>query len=403
MTLDERWMRLALDIAEMGRGQTDPNPLVGAVVVKDGLVVGQGAHLKAGHPHAEVNALQMAGEMAQAATIYVTLEPCNHHGRTPPCTEAIIDSGIHRVVIATVDHDARTHTQGIARLQNAGIDVTVGVLESLAIQQNRAFFHRVDTNRPLVVYKTAATLSGHVAASSGHSQFVTSDAAREDVQTLRMSHSGIAVGVGTILADDPKLTVRYAMDNTSHPLPAPRQPVRVIFDSHGRTPTTAQLLREPGRTLVIVGETVRRTAPDYLQTLLELDGVEIVVVSEVGSGKVASDNVGSDKVDPDKVNGRVHLGEALRRVAEAGVNSLLVEGGPTLAGALLDNRLIDEVCLYFAPKLLRNGLPMFNGLPTSSMRDSVYLENVSYKPIGDNLRIDATVHYDIDESASVSQ
>ncbi|WAH37879.1 bifunctional diaminohydroxyphosphoribosylaminopyrimidine deaminase/5-amino-6-(5-phosphoribosylamino)uracil reductase RibD [Alicyclobacillus dauci] len=368
MGIDEWFMQMALDIARVSVGQTSPNPNVGAVVVKDGRVVGQGAHLYAGGPHAEVHALRMAGEGAQGATIYVTLEPCNHHGRTPPCTEAIIAAGIRRVVIASVDHDPRTAHGGISRLQDAGLDVTVGILEEQANRMNRVFFHRIDTGRPLVVYKAATTLSGHVAANSGHSRYVTGDAARADVQRMRLEHPSIAVGVQTVLADDPRLTVRGEDGAASE-----RQPVRVVFDSVLRTPTNAAMFREPGQTLILSTAEGVASRPHEADKLRATAGVEVVAITAT--------------------DGRINLVEAMQFLGARGFNSMLLEGGPTLAASFFAERLVDEVRMYVAPKLLANGLPALQGVETSDMGQAIRLSNAVWQQIGEDLRLDATVLY----------
>ncbi|WP_206831391.1 bifunctional diaminohydroxyphosphoribosylaminopyrimidine deaminase/5-amino-6-(5-phosphoribosylamino)uracil reductase RibD [Alicyclobacillus fructus] len=367
MTEDERYMRMALDVARLGEGQTSPNPMVGCVVVHDGLIVGQGAHLEAGTPHAEVHALRMAGERARGATLYVTLEPCNHHGRTPPCTDAILAAGVRRVVVAALDVDPRTAGLGVNRLRDAGIEVEVGVLEKEARDLNRHFFHRVRTGRPYVIYKVAMTLSGHVAASSGHSQYVTGPAARVDVHRLRQIIPAIGVGVGTVLADNPELTARDLAAGTRRD----RQPLRVVFDTHLRTPPTARLLAAPGRTLILTSHRAART--EAAARLIDRGGVRVVPVSER--------------------DGRLHLDEALRAVAEEGANALLLEGGPTLASALLQMRLIDEVRVYLAPKLLAGGLSALQGAVTQSMSEAAELHDVSIEWLDDDLVLTGRVRY----------
>ncbi len=367
MTEDERYMRMALEVARLGEGQTSPNPMVGAIVVNGGRVVGQGAHLMAGTPHAEVHALRMAGDAAQGATLYVTLEPCNHHGRTPPCTDAILATGVRRVVVAALDVDPRTAGLGVKRLQEAGIEVTVGVLEAEARELNRHFFHRVTTGRPYVVYKVAMTLSGHVAASSGHSQYVTGLAAREDVHRLRQIIPAIGVGVGTILADDPELTARDLAAGTRRD----RQPLRVVFDTRLRTPPTARLLTAPGRTLLLTSE--RMAFSPAASRLAAQGDVRIAPVPER--------------------DGHLELHAALSAIAAEGANALLVEGGPTLASALLKSRLIDEIRVYLAPKLLAGGLPAFAGAFTQGMAEAVELHGVRSEWVGDDLVVTGRVHY----------
>lgn len=372
MNVDEYWMQKALDCAQIAGGQTSPNPLVGAVVVRDGWVVGQGAHLRAGGPHAEVHALRMAGELAKGATIYVTLEPCHHFGRTPPCTEAIVAAGIRKVVVAVADRDPRTANLGVAFLREAGIEVEIGVLREEAKRINRAFFHRVDTGRPLIVYKSAMTLSGHVAASNGRSQYVTGADARADVQRLRQAHPGIAVGVQTVIADDPSLTVRDAGQGDD----IVRQPTRIIFDSHLRMPVNARLLRLPGKTVVITTDAAfeREQFAKTFDLAADSDNFAMIPVPEL--------------------NGRIDLDAACQMLASReGLNSVLLEGGPTLAAAFFERRLVDEARIYLAPKLLTHGLVQLAGAGTSDMSDAIELVDARVTEVGEDFRIDANVKY----------
>ncbi|HXG16876.1 MAG TPA: bifunctional diaminohydroxyphosphoribosylaminopyrimidine deaminase/5-amino-6-(5-phosphoribosylamino)uracil reductase RibD, partial [Calidithermus sp.] len=245
---DERFMRRALALAERARGLTSPNPLVGAVVVRDGQVVGEGFHEAAGRPHAEVAALEAAGDRARGATLYVTLEPCVHQGRTPPCLPRLLASGVARVVVAATDPDPRVDGRGVAALQAAGVSVSVGVLGEEAARQNRAFFTAMRYGRPLVTLKAAATLDGRIADVHGRSRWITGEAARREAHRLRSEHDAIVVGIGTVLSDDPALTVRLGR-------PWPREPWRVVLDALGRTPPTARVLTAatPARALIAVG------------------------------------------------------------------------------------------------------------------------------------------------------
>lgn len=365
MQMDETFMHMALDLAERGRGQTAPNPLVGAVVVKDGYIVGQGAHLRAGTPHAEVHAIEMAGDQAQGATIYVTLEPCRHFGRTPPCTQKIISSGITRVVTAALDVDPRTAGLGVRELRDAGIEVVTGVLETEAKKQNQSFFHRMSTGRPWIVYKSAMTLSGHVAANSGHSQYVTGDTARQDVQRLRHAHEAILVGIGTVLADNPRLTVRDEVGEHHS-----RQPTRIIFDSKLRIPLQAQLLSMPGETWICTTAAMRNVALSKVEALEKMAGVHVLGVEQ-----------GCD------VGAHVAIDEALTKLADRGLNSVLLEGGPTLAGSFLAAQRIDEVHVYIAPSLLTNGLPPLSGPRTTAMTEQVRLTDVEWVQVGEDVRV----------------
>ncbi|WP_281173067.1 bifunctional diaminohydroxyphosphoribosylaminopyrimidine deaminase/5-amino-6-(5-phosphoribosylamino)uracil reductase RibD [Alicyclobacillus herbarius] len=364
---DAHFMRLAISLGELGLAQSSPNPSVGAVIVRDGEVVGQGAHLKAGGPHAEVHALRMAGEAANGSTVYVTLEPCSHHGRTPPCADALIAAGVRRVVIACPDVNPQVAGRGIARLREAGIEVVVGVEAAAAKRLHEAFFHTMTHGRPLVVWKTAATLDGYIAATTGHSRYVTSREARQQVQWLRRLHPAIAVGVGTALADDPQLTVRIAPDG------AIRQPLRVVFDSMLRLPPSARLLHESGRTVVY---TTERAPQERVKVLQEAAAspLDVVVLSS-------------------QADGRVPLREALVDLARRGCNSVLVEGGAQLVSALARERLLDKVVYYLAPKLLGGGLPALAGLSPARMDEALTLTDVQVSQVGPDVRVEGRIVY----------
>ncbi len=340
-------------------GQTSPNPAVGAVIVKDGFVVGVGAHLRAGTPHAEIHALRAAGEQANGATAYVTLEPCSHFGRTPPCADALIQAGIRRVVIAVLDPNPLVAGQGVERLRAAGIEVTVGVGKADAQRLNAPFFHWIQTGRPYVVWKTAATADGFTACSNGQSQFVTSAEAREAVQSLRLSLPAIAVGIGTVLADDPALTARPGGEE----VPAERQPLRVVFDTQLRMPVTARLLHLPGRTRIYVGNHVSREQQTAFLQAVQSDAVEVVPVTTQADGHLA-------------------LAAALGHLGESGIHSVLVEGGATLVGALLRDRLVNRLVQFTAPKLLGGGLPTAAGRGAVTMREAIELRDVSWSMAG---------------------
>lgn len=370
---DERYMQFALQLAELGRGQTSPNPLVGAVIVKDGAIVGQGAHLKAGGPHAEIHALRMAGDAARGATIYVTLEPCSHHGRTPPCADALIEAGVARVVFASLDPNPAVRGSGARRLRDAGVEVVEGILASEAEHQNESFRVWVTEKRPFVIWKCAATLDGYIAADSGHSNYVTSEAARDSVQQLRSQVAAIAVGVETVLHDNPRLTVRTsAMGET---ISDQRQPLRVVFDSRLRTPITSDILSEPGETLIYTTDQGCRDAgPEYVSGL-EKSGAAVVPIT----------------ADED---GRVYLPEAFADLAGRGISSLLVEGGSTLVSSLIDRRLIDKVLYYVAPKFMRSGVRAMKGKPTARMAEALVLDRVTYQEVGPDLLVVGYPRYD---------
>lgn len=365
MTADEHFMTLALQVAELGRGQTSPNPLVGAVVVRDGVVIGQGAHLKAGSPHAEVHALRMAGDSARGATVYVTLEPCAHFGRTPPCTEALIAAGVRRVVAACEDPNPEVAGRGFRQLREAGVEVVEGVLTEQAALQNEAYFTWRRFGRPLVTWKCAATLDGYIATHTGDSFYVTSEIARASVHQLRADHDAIAVGIGTVLADDPRLTVRLASAEDRW-LP---QPLRVVFDSQRRLPPAARMLQEPGRTLVYT----TRSGDDAV----------------TGRTDVGSDATGPTWVTlPANDSGRVPLAQALHDLGQRGITSLLVESGGTLASTLMAQGLVDKVVYYLAPKFLGGGLRALDGMNIAEMQHALPLTDIQVTLVGPDVRVE---------------
>ncbi|QGU33931.1 bifunctional diaminohydroxyphosphoribosylaminopyrimidine deaminase/5-amino-6-(5-phosphoribosylamino)uracil reductase RibD [Thermochromatium tepidum ATCC 43061] len=360
-------MAHAIRLAERGRYTTDPNPCVGCVLVRDGRVVGEGWHHRAGEPHAESLALRQAGEEARGATVYVTLEPCSHQGRTPPCADALIGAGVARVVCAMIDPNPRVSGRGIERLRQAGIVVELGCLEAEARALNPGFIKRHEQGRPYVRCKLGASLDGRTALATGESQWITSEAARRDVQRWRARSSAIVTGVGTVLGDDPRLNVRL----TAAELPgmdpeAPvRQPWRVVVDSYWRTPPGARLLGLPGRTLIAGIGPINETA-----TALEAAGAELIRLPEH--------------------NGRVDLVALMTELARREVNEVLLEAGATLAGAAVRAGLIDEILLYQAPCLLGQAARGLFDLPgINTLADRIDLEILEVRHIGVDLRIRA--------------
>lgn len=320
---DRQTMRRALALAELGRYSTPPNPRVGCVIVQGERIVGEGWHRKQGEPHAEPLALSAAGSAARESTVYVTLEPHCYAGHTPPCTAALIDAGVGRVICATLDCNPRVHGEGVRQLRAAGIQVEVGLLESAARALNAGFEKRMRTGMPRVIVKLAASLDGRVALNNGASRWITGAAARAEVQRLRAAAGAILTGIGTVLADDPQLTVRDpAIDLQG------RQPLRVILDTRLRMPATARMLHEDGETLVF-------TAPDRLaeSASLAANGATIIGV-------------------PVDATGRVSLTAVLRELGRRQCNDVLVESGPTLAGHFVESGLLDELVVYTAPMIL---------------------------------------------------
>ncbi|MET4000906.1 bifunctional diaminohydroxyphosphoribosylaminopyrimidine deaminase/5-amino-6-(5-phosphoribosylamino)uracil reductase RibD [Marinobacterium sp. MBR-109] len=364
---DHRYMAYALQLAEQGLYTTDPNPRVGCVLVRDGVVVGEGAHLKAGEPHAEVHALRMAGEQAEGATAYVTLEPCSHHGRTPPCADALVKAGVARVVVAMQDPNPLVAGQGLARIAAAGIDTASGLLELQARRLNPGFISRMGRGRPFVRLKLAASLDGRTAMRSGESQWITGAAARADVQRLRARSSAIVTGVETVLHDNASLTVRAAELGLSPELAeqaAARQPLRVVLDSQLRLPAGAQLLNLPGEILIA--------------TALSQDHPRAAALVQAGARILSLPGA----------EGRVDLSALLSLLAaEYQCNELLLECGATLAGAALQAELVDELVLYMATTLLGSEARPLLELSLDRMAQQQRLKLIDSRMLGDDLRL----------------
>ena len=316
-------MTLALRLAEQGLYSTQPNPRVGCVIVKNNQIIGQGAHLKAGEPHAEVYALREAGAEAKDADVYVTLEPCSHHGRTPPCVDALIAAGVKRVVVAMQDPNSLVAGNGIKRLQAHGIEVETGLLESEVLALNPGFISRMTHNMPYLRTKIATSLDGKTALNNGKSQWITGEAARLDVQRWRAQSCAIITGVGTVLTDNPRLNVR--LDNIN------RQPIRVIVDSKLQTPLNCKML-----------DTIT----------LQTSPVLIAYASDAHNQASGLSAAGAELLHLPDVNGRVDLTALLSILAERGINEVLLEAGQGLNGAFLQASLIDEFIFYYAPKLM---------------------------------------------------
>jgi diaminohydroxyphosphoribosylaminopyrimidine deaminase / 5-amino-6-(5-phosphoribosylamino)uracil reductase len=353
---DALFLDATIALAERGLYTTTPNPRVGCLLVRDGRVIGRGWHQRAGGPHAEVAAIAAAQEPIAGATCYVSLEPCAHHGRTPPCADALIAAGLARVVVAAVDPNPRVAGQGIARMRAAGINVDV--LERPAARElNIGFFKRMTMQRPWVRLKVAASLDGRTAMASGESQWITGAAARADVQYWRARSCAVVTGIGTVLADDARLNVRadeYAVDGVI------RQPLRVVVDSQLRTPTSARMLQVPGSTLFAAAA----PTPAMVQRM-----------RDAGADVFAS---GGQRVDVDAL-----LGELARR----GANEVLVEAGPTLTGEMLRLGLWDEAVVYLAPKLLGRTARPFAELSIGRLADALTSDVVALDKIGDDVRI----------------
>ncbi|MBG9736090.1 bifunctional diaminohydroxyphosphoribosylaminopyrimidine deaminase/5-amino-6-(5-phosphoribosylamino)uracil reductase RibD [Paenibacillus alvei] len=354
---DELYMQLALDMAERVLGQTDVNPAVGCVIVKEGRVVGLGAHLRRGEGHAEVHALAMAGEAAQGATAYVTLEPCSHYGRTPPCSLRLIESGVARVVIACVDPNPAVAGKGIALLKQHGIEVTVDVLREQGLALIEMFAKYITTGLPFVTLKTASTLDGKIATASGDSKWISNEQCREVVHTMRHRHQAIMVGIGTVLADNPSLTTRLTVPGVS--------PIRLIVDSKLRIPVEAKVVTDRSvRTCIFT----TALASEQKRRELESRGVDVVAC---GEGE------------------QVNLHQMMEWCGQHDIGSILLEGGGHLNGAMLKEKLIDKIVLFIAPLIVGGqqapGNFAFGGV--SRMKDAYHLQHMEVEVLGDNVCI----------------
>ncbi len=355
---DEKWLRRALELAERGRGHVEPNPLVGAVVIRDGRIVGEGWHAKYGQAHAEVAAFAQAGEAARGGTLYVTLEPCCHHGKTPPCTDAVLRAGVTRVVAALPDPFPQVAGQGAAILRAAGVAVEFGVGEAQARVQNAPYLTLLGKGRPWVHAKWAMTLDGRIATRTGDSKWISNESSRAVVHQLRGRMDGILVGLGTALADDPLLTARPAGARTA---------TRVVLDRLGRLPVDSQLVRTARDTPTLVVTTVEAPA-------LSQAGCEVLVL-------------------PADHNGRPDLHALMQELGRRRWSNLLVEGGAEVLGGFMDRRLLDEVHVFVAPKLTggSGAKSPLHGLGVEWMRDAVVLEAMSCAAVAGDFYLHGTL------------
>ncbi|QNH07435.1 bifunctional diaminohydroxyphosphoribosylaminopyrimidine deaminase/5-amino-6-(5-phosphoribosylamino)uracil reductase RibD [Pseudomonas sp. B11D7D] len=363
--LDHFFMARALRLARKGLYSTHPNPRVGCVIVRDGEIVGEGWHARAGEPHAEVHALRQAGDKARGATAYVTLEPCSHHGRTPPCADALVAAGVSRVVAAMQDPNPQVAGSGLLRLAQAGIEVASGVLESEARALNVGFIKRMEQGLPFVRVKLAMSLDGRTAMASGESQWITGPAARAEVQRLRAQTSVVLSGADTVLADDARLTVRadeLGLGAEMTELAQRRPPLRVLVDGRLRVPLSKTFFQVGP---ALVATCAAASARDRYQE----DGHELLAVP--GS------------------NGHVDLRKLLLELAGRGVNEVLVEAGPRLAGAFARAGLVDEYRIFVAPKLLGSSARPLLELPLNRMAEAPELQIVDIRAVGDDWQITA--------------
>lgn len=364
---DHVWMARALKLAKQGLYSTMPNPRVGCVIVKDGIVIGEGAHLKAGEPHAEVFALRQAGEQARGAAAYVTLEPCSHTGRTPPCAEALVKAGVAKVIAAMVDPNPLVAGNGLAYLQAQHIEVASGLMQAQAQALNAGFIARMSRKAPYVRCKIASSLDGRIALNNGHSQWITSEASRLDVQHWRAQSCAILTGIGTVLSDDPAMTVRS--------LNVERQPLRVIVDSQLRISPQAKIL-QGGNTLIAFAQ-----PDDNKASLLLATGAELLCI-------------------PNQDN-KVCLKTLLSHLAHMQINEVLVEGGEGLNGALLALSLIDELLIYYAPKLMGSAAKSLFDMPAfTHMNQAIGLDVLELRQIGCDIRLRANPVYSVKKTVN---
>lgn len=357
---DEDYMRRALELAALATGRTSPNPMVGAVIVNNGEVVGEGYHLRAGTPHAEIHALRQAGDRARGATLYVNLEPCSHYGRTPPCAEAVAAAGIRKVVLACQDPNPLVQGRGIAMLQQAGIEVETGLLQQEARRLNEVFWKYITTGRPFVVVKTAMTMDGKIAARSGDSRWVTGAQARQMVHHFRDTYDAIMVGIGTVLADDPQLNTRLGEG-------IGRDPVRVIIDGYLSIPLDSRIAATSShqRTIIFTSH----SAHQEKIPALERAGIEVMVMDGF----------------PDDLD----MASVMDLLGERHISSVLVEGGGTLNGTLFENGLVDKVYWFVAPKIIggREAPTPVEGVGIDRMADAVRLHDIRIDHFGDDILI----------------
>lgn len=389
---DELYMKRAISLAKMATGHTSPNPLVGAVVVKNNTIVGEGYHHKAGEAHAEVHALDAAGDNARGATLYVTLEPCAHYGKTPPCAKRVVESGIARVVIGSTDPNPLVAGKGIQIITEAGIEVTTDVCVDECIQLNEHFFTFIQTHKPFVTIKSAMSLDGKIATFTGQSQWITNESSRKDGHILRASHDAMLVGIGTILADDPLLNCRLTRDElyeaiiNRHDVSIDNtlevhQPDIIILDSQGRTPTDAKVFTIPNRKVIIY---VAKGCPDQRRSGLVNAGaiVEEMPTKSVRQGHMADVAVNIKKID---------IQACLEHLGKLGYTSILVEGGSTIISSFVETLAFDKIVTYIGNLVIggTNSTSAVGGTGFATLHDAPRLEFASSRILDNNIRIES--------------
>jgi len=358
------YMKKALSLAKIAAGYTSPNPAVGCVIVKDGRIIGTGYHRKAGTPHAEVWALREAGDQAEGSTVYVTLEPCAHYGRTPPCAKALAEKKVAKVVIAMLDPNPLVAGKGAAILRKAGIKVEIGLLSREAAQLNEAFIKWMMVKQPFIVAKLAQSLDGRIASRTGKSQWITNNWARRYGHYLRSVYDGILVGINTILLDNPMLTCRIDREGQE----APHQPVRIVLDSQGRIPLTARVVMDQTTSTIVV---TTEQCPSEKKTALEKAGVQVLIVPQR--------------------EGHVDLPSALEALGQAGIQSLLIEGGSAVQGSFFDAHMVDKIYAFLGNKVLggKDALSSVSGIGVDGLDECMPLTYDSVELNDGNILITA--------------
>lgn len=360
--LDDLYMRMALEMARKGKGWITPNPLVGAVIVKGGRVIGQGYHQKYGQPHAEVNAIASAKENVTGATLYVTLEPCSHFGKTPPCSDLLIEKNIKRVVVGTLDPNPLVAGKGIEELRSNGIEVVIGVLEEESQKLNEIFIKYIVTKEPFVIMKNAMSLDGKIATVTGESQWISGESSRKQVHSLRHELAGIMVGIETIIKDDPQLTSRTLNS---------RNPIRIVVDSQLRIPIASKVLTQQDKAKTIVA-TTRRANKEKLDMLKQM-GIEVIVTKEKG--------------------GRVDLQELMKVVGAKGIDSILLEGGANLNFSALEEGIVDKIQSYIAPKIIggKEAKTAVEGAGVHSLKNAFQIDRMTPVMVGEDLFVEGYI------------
>ncbi|WP_295995786.1 bifunctional diaminohydroxyphosphoribosylaminopyrimidine deaminase/5-amino-6-(5-phosphoribosylamino)uracil reductase RibD [uncultured Veillonella sp.] len=392
MMNDELYMKRAIRLAKMATGHTSPNPLVGAVVVKDNTIVGEGYHHKAGEAHAEVHALDVAGEQAKGATLYVTLEPCAHYGKTPPCAKRVVESGITRVVIGSTDPNPLVAGKGIQILEAAGISVTTGICADECIKMNEHFFTFIQTHKPFVTLKSAMSLDGKIATFTGESQWITNESSRKDGHVLRASHDAMLVGIGTILSDDPLLNCRLTKDELyksiidmyDEPLDNTlevHQPDIIILDSQGRTPTDAKVFTIPNRKVIVY---VAKGCSKQRRIDLTNAGA---IVEELPTKSARQGRTTDVAIDIKKID----IQACLEHLGKQGYTSVLVEGGSTIISSFVELLAFDKIVTYIGNLVIggTNSTSAVGGTGFPTLHDAPTLEFASSRVLDNNIRIES--------------